>query len=81
MKRRNKYLLTIPNCPQKRSTANIGKIMIRIFSFVENHETEKKEHKKITINISEGLWEDVQRRMPGRRPTPTKGRESSTTYC
>lgn len=51
MKRRNKYLLTIPNCPQKRSTANIGKIMIRIFSFVENHETEKKEHKKITINI------------------------------
>lgn len=49
MKNRDKYLLTIPNCPQDRSTAKIGKITMRIFSFGENHETRKKT--KITINI------------------------------
>lgn len=49
MKNRNKYLLTIPNCPQNRSIAKTGKITMRIFSFGENHETGKKE-KKITIN-------------------------------
>ena len=43
MKNRNKYLLTIPNCPQNRSIAKTGKITMRIFSFGENHETGKKE--------------------------------------
>lgn len=45
MKNRNKYLLTIPNCPQNRSIAKTGKITMRIFSFGENHETGKKEKK------------------------------------
>lgn len=40
-----KYLLNIPNFPQNRSIAKIGKITMRIFSFVENHETVEKENK------------------------------------
>lgn len=40
-----KYLLKIPNFPQNRSIAKIGKITMRIFSFGENHETVGKENK------------------------------------
>lgn len=52
----------MPNCPQNRSIAKIGKITTRIFSFGENHDTEKKENKKwqlifiiITLNLTSSL--------------------------
>lgn len=49
---RNKYLLKIANCDQKRREVRNGKIIMRICSPKGNHEAPKEKETKIIVSIT-----------------------------
>lgn len=49
MMTRNKHLLKIANCAQKRREVRNGKIIMRIYSLKGNHEAPKEKETKIIV--------------------------------